>query len=638
MRLVGAAALALLVACAGRQLPDKRSDPPRFSAVLARGLAHEAPMLDPPRLVLFSSSEAIGVDPTNGNVKWRRPLRVFGQPASYGSLIVVPARGHRLLALDADTGITMWHERIPGEALTGIAISERFVIVTALAEPPRKQAKFSRRSVVAGFSTVDGERRWLKRTNGLAGVPAAAGAFGYVPVGDKVLALRLRTGRLVTALDPPADVEFERIERHGDTMLAAGPDAFLDLYDGGRTVYRVQSGSAPAFGQIEGMDPGLGHDDGVAFRLLPGSGAGAPRNALFLGRRALFFLRLDPLGRPVQARWLHLRHDQREYVAMHATRERVLLVRDDGSITHLDRATGRVRAEIAGKLAPIGATFVGRDPYIDDRDDTIERETVTAGLLGLVEDPDPRLLPAQRLAVDVLWRDEDPQIRVHVVDLARGLMRQDDGEESVILRKHASRLIEGVWGRGDDKSVRALLDKLEPTARSSITDASREAVMAGGPKVIPKLVSLLSNPRVDTADLDAVTRALRDLDDPRALEGVCDFVVRYHADQDIVDESLAVYYAIELIIAVALPPLPERVAAKHRRRARETLLALLADEFTVPSVRAFIEERLPYPGALEEIDESGDDEEPAPSKESGAGGGGILSARVLRAMRRTDPS
>lgn len=610
MRLAALATLALLAACAGRPIPDTRSDPPRFSAVLARGLAHEPPMLDPPRLVVFSAAEAIGIDPTTGEARWRRPLRVFGQPASYGRLIVVPVRGQQLLALDADTGITEWSAKIPGQALTGIAISERFVIVTGLADPPRPRARKPMRSVIAGFSSIDGERRWMRETEALAGVPAAAGPFGWVPVDGEVLALRLRTGRLVTRLDPPADVDFERIERHGDTLLAAGPDAFLDLYDGGRTVYRVQAGSGPAFGEVEGMDPGLGHDDGIAFRLLPGTGTGAPRNALFLGRRALFFVRLDPKGRPVRARWLHLRHDQREYVAMHATKNRVLLVRDDGAITHLDRATGRVKEEIAGRVEPVGASFVGRDPYADDGEDTIERETVIAGLIGLIEDPDPRLLPAQKLAVDVLWRDEDPQVRAYVVDLARGIMRPDGAEESIVLRKHARRSLRGAWGGGDEESVQKLLVKLEPSATSSLADASREAVAAGGPPVIPKLVALLSNPRVEPGDLDAVTRALRDLDDPRALEGVCDFVVRYHADQEIVDESLAIYYAIELILAVALPPLPERVDAADRARARQTLQALLRDEFTVPSVRAFIETRLPYPDALEEIDAS--EAEPAP--------------------------
>jgi hypothetical protein len=598
VRLLATAALAVSLGCAARQIPDARSDPPRFSAVLARGLSHDAPVLDQPRLVLFTAADAVGVDPSTGAVKWRRPLRVFGQPATYGRLVIVPARGHRLLALDADTGTVLWYARIPGQAFTGVAVSERFAIVTALADPPpvRRRGKSPRaatRSVIAGFAVADGRRRWTKHTEALAGVPAAAGRFGYVPVGERVIAVRLRTGRVVTQLDPPANVDFERIERHGDTLLAAGPDAFLDLYDGGRTVYRVQTGGDPAFGEVEGMDPGLGHDDGVAFRLLAVGGAGAPRNALFLGRRAIYFLRLDPNGRPVQARWLHVRHDQREYVAMHATKRRILLVRDDGAITHLDRRTGRVTAEISGSTAPVGAIFVGRDPPADDRDDPIERETVIAGMLGLIEDLDPRLLPAQRLAIDVLWRNEDPQIRAHVIDVARGIMRPDDGEDSQLLRARAGAALRGTWGRGDEASVRRLLEELEPSATSSIVDASREAVSAGGPTVIPKLVALLSNPRVDSEDLDAVTRALRDLDDPRAVEGVCEFVVRYHADPEIVDESLAIFYGIELIIAVAAPPHPDRVDEVHRARARETLHALLADEFTVPSVRAFIEQRLP---------------------------------------------
>ena len=362
----------------------------------------------------------------------------------------------------------------------------------------------------------------------------------------------------------------------------------------------MQSGGPPAFGRVEGMDPGLGHDDGVVFRLLPAKGAGAPRNALFLGRRTLYFLRLDASGRPVEARWVHLRFDQREYVAMHATSQRILLVRDDGAITHLDRRTGRIKLELDGETEPLGATFVGRDPYADDRDDPIDRETVVSTLLGVIEDPDPRLVPAQRLAIDLLWRDEAPGVRANVVDLSRGILRPDGGEDSEALRAHATETMKGTWGRADKASVDAILERLQPGAQGAIEDATREAVRSGAPTVIPKLVALLENPGVKPTDLVAVARALRDLDDTRALDGVCAFVVRYHADPDIVDESKAIYYALELIIAQALPTLPARVDEKARHQARETLQTLLTDEFTVPKVRAFIQENLPYPEALNE--------------------------------------
>ena len=589
-----AAAVLFIVGCAGREVPDKRTDPARFAAVLARGLADPLPAVEPTRLVLFGEAAAVGVDPTSGEETWRRPIRVFGQPASYGRLVVAPVRGRRLVALDAETGRTEWEVRTPGEALTGIAISDRFVIVTALGD------KKGTRSLIAGLAAVDGRRRWIRASATLVGVPAAAGRFGYVPVGDRVLAMRLRTGRVVTSLTPSANVRFERVERHGGTLLAAGPDAFLDLYDGGRTIYRVQSGGPPAFGRVEGMDPGLGHDDGVMFRLLPAKGAGAPRNALFLGRRALYFLRLDASGRPVQARWVHVRFDQREYVAMHATSQRILLVRDDGAVTHLDRRTGRLKLEVDGVTEPLGATFVGRDPYADDRDDPIDRETVVSTLLGVIEDPDPRLLPAQRLAIDLLWRDEAPDVRTHVADLSRGILRPDGGEDSEALRVHATNTMKGTWGRADEASVEALVKKLQPGAQGAIEDATREAVRSGDPTVIPKLVALLENPAVQPSDLVAIARALRDLDDTRALDGVCDFVVRYHADPDIVDESKAIYYALELIIAQALPTLPARVDEQARQRARQTLQTLLTDEFTVPQVRAFIQENLPYPDALQD--------------------------------------
>lgn len=583
-----------------KPLGSGRADRARFSTVLARSLARKSMVATKNRLVLFTQGEAIGIDVATGDEVWRRPLRPFGQPATFGDLVVVPTRGQRAVGIDAAHGSILWEAKLPGQALTGLAVSERWVIVTALADA-RVMAATGDRSVVAVLSSHDGNRRWQRRSHELLGVPAAVGNIGYLAQGHNVLALKLRTGRVLSQLASPGQVPLGRVERHGNTVLAGGENTFVDLSDGGQTIYRVDSGDGEAFTSVHGLEPGLGHEDGLRFHLLPSAGLGAPRNAVFLGRRAIVQVRLDPKGRPVEARWVHLRFDQHEYIAVHPTATRVLAVRDDGTLLQLDAATGREIDEHKATFAPLGSAFVGALGPALDNASAVQARTVVALLLGLLEDPDPRLLPVQRLAIDLLWRNEDPAVRTHVQDLARRIMRPDDRAESVQLREHANLRVQGVWGRADQDSVALLLKILAPktTDRRRLTEAMREVVSAGGPAVIPKLLELLNAPGLGSNELVALARALRDLGDPRALVGVCEFIVRYHADPEVVQESKSIYYALEMVIAQALPEVPARIDVEDRHQAQQTLRLLLDDEFTVPQVRAFIEQRIPSRKALD---------------------------------------
>lgn len=608
--LVGVLAASLLAGCASRRVvrPEKAA-PERFGASLARGLSRDEPISETAKLVVFSDSKAVGVDPSSGEKTWERPIRAFGQPATFGNLVVLGVAGNKVLCLDAETGRIVWQANLPGQALTGLAISERWVVVTTLATE-QEQAKVGARSVVVAYGANTGRRRWIRYSGRLLGVPAAAGRFGFVPTGDEVLALSLRSGRVLSRLSPAHDIGFSRVERSGGTLLAGAGDQFVDLADGGSTLYEVQAGPhRDVFEGVQGMDPGMGHDDGIAFKLLPAAGAGAPRNALFVGRRAIFFLRLDGKGRPVTARWVHTRYDQHEYVAVHPTRSVVLAVREDGAVVHIDRRSGRVREQFDGHVRPMGAAFVGRAPPVDDSESPVDNETMVATLVGLVEDPDPRLVPAQRLAIDLLWRNDEPLIRQQVTDLALGIVRPAGDDASEALRKHASTRVKTPWGRADAESLDLLLDRLGGNRKpdTKLTELVDEAVAAGSPKVVPKLVSLLNDPALRADELVSVAKALRNLSDARALKGTSDFIIRYHADPDIVGESKAIFYALELVIAHAQPEIPQRVEDEDRATAQLILSELLADEFTVPEVRAFIDANTQSGGAGANTDEEPDD-------------------------------
>jgi len=596
--------LGSLGACARGSLEPRRTGAPFARAMRDAVQPEKTSAL---RLVLFSDAEAVGIDPQTGAELWRRPVRAFGPPVSVGNAVVVPVYGHRAIALDANTGATLWHHALPGQVLTGLDASARGVIVTALQADPkdrrRPRDRETARSVVGGMSMNDGRIRWTRPSNTLLGVPAASGKTAFVPSGDRVIAVNLRTGRTLGTRNT-GGVELDRVERHGQTVLASDGDALIDLAVGTR--YDYEQDDARLFARVDGIEPGLGHHAGVVFRLLPPAGAGAPREALFLGRRALIFVRLDERGRLSKAHWVHARMDQHEYVDFAAMPDSVLLVRDDGALIHLDRATGRLRQEIAGVLEPRGAAFIGHSQPVDGGDDAVDRDTTVALLQGLVEDPDERLLPAQKFALTLLWRDPRPMVRLAVVNLAAGVSRPDDSDATLALMDHADTLLGEAWGRGDPQTVQALAEKLASNELrgDALRDAAREAVEAGGEAVFEPLVGLLDQPQLQAAELDHVARALRDIGAPETVGGAARFLTQYHADPEIVDASKTVYYLAELLVAHAQPDLAEHTTQEAQATAQAALDAVLTDEFTVPSLRAFIQTKLAPVAPATTVDEA----------------------------------
>ncbi|MCR9160613.1 MAG: PQQ-binding-like beta-propeller repeat protein [Nannocystaceae bacterium] len=585
--------LALSTGACARGALEARREGPAFNRAARQGA--EAPAATPLRLVLFSDAHAVGIDPATGQELWRRPVRAFGPPVSVGDAVVVPVYGHRAVALNANTGATLWEHALPGQVLTGLDASERGVIVTALQADPkerkRPREREQARSVVGGMSMHDGRIRWTRPSTALLGVPAARGKAGFVPMGDTVVSVNLRTGRILGS-KTTASADIDRVERHGTTLLASDGDALIDLQVGTR--YDYEQDDAQLFARVDGIEPGLGHHGGVVFRLLPPPGAGAPRDALFLGRRVLIFVRLDERGRLSRARWVHARMDQREYVDFAAMPDAVLLVRDDGALVRLDRETGRVREELEGVVEPHGAAFVGYATPVEDSEDSVDRDTTVALLQGLIEDPDERLVPAQKLALTLLWRDPRPQVRRTVEDVAAGIVRPDGADATLSLMDHADTLLTQAWGRGDPQTVHALAERLtsKRLRGDALRDAAREAVEAGGAEVYAPLVNLLDQPDLDARDLDHVAMALRDIGAPETIDGAARFVTQYHADPEIVDASKAIYYLAELLAAHAQPDLPEHTTEEASAAANAALGAVVEDEFTVPSLRAFIEAQL----------------------------------------------
>ena len=588
--------MAALLGCSGRLLRTDMRPHGNFTAVVAGGLADRADATASALAITFGEAEAHAIDLDTGATVWRRPVRVLGAPVAVGRRVAVPVRGHELLLLDADTGATIWQRPLPGEAFTGVTMTDRRVVATVVTGDPKA------RSLVVAFSIADGSSRWLRRSSALLGVPGAVGRHVLVPTEAEVIALADGRGREIARMRPPPEVgALGRIELHGRTVLAAGAHAFVDLHGGGQTVYRIDPHTAPAFRVVEGLDPGVGRDGGLAWRLRPGAGAGAPREAVLMARRVALGIRLDADGRPVTANWVHHHDDTRELVALDVDERIATLVREDGSILRLDLRDGLVVSELEGHKTTLSAVIVGRGAEPDAPTTQSAVLDMEQALLDLIEDPDPRLVPAQRLALELLWRNDRPTVRANLHDIVHGAIRPESDAISDSLRAHAHLVMDGPWGPADERTRMQSTEALAAarrgaTQRDDLEASVAQVVRSGNPDALDELVGLLEQPSLHAEELVAITHALRDLDDHRAVFGVAAFVLRYHADPEVVHESQAMLYALDFLVTQSRE---DAFDPSARTRAREVLVKLTEDRFTVPRLRAFLLERTEETEAFE---------------------------------------
>lgn len=537
-------------------------------------------------VVVVERTRVLAIDPIHARVEWTLPVVVTGHPVASASTVYLPVRGQQLVAVDRKTGIERFHTQLPGEALTGLAVSEPWIVATVIDPSAKTHAR------ILGISTADGDVRWNRRAGARLGIPDAVGGIAVLPIGDQVTALRLDTGREVARLDVAAahdrEVALERVT-HRRGMWFVGSDARwvrLGVPGSRGDAQHLSRTYAQAFPTVDGVD--AGHGDGERLRLwLRMSNIDAtPRDAILLSRRAVVAVRLDNEGLPVRARWVHV-EKAGEIVAMDVSGDRVVLVREDGGIVQLSDDDGRVIDRIAGGEPVRGALIIAAPPqeHVNLRRD--DDPQVLADLQALLVAPDPRLLPAQRLAADLLWRHDDPGVRRSVRELARGRLRSDDAPASLVLRDHAIELVGTRWGSGSSADVQAVIAALRkrPEFGESgidIPSSIRAALGSGSPSVVPELNALLLHPGTTAEDLATIIDALASLGDPGAVEGLATFVQRYHADESIAKESPALRSAATLLLAYA------DGGDEQSARARAVLWAVADDPLCEPNLAAFI--------------------------------------------------
>lgn len=531
-------------------------------------------------VVLIEDQRVRAIDPRTATTVWTRAMQVTGHPVANATTIYFPVRDHRLVAVDRNKGTVRFTAQLAGEALTGLAASPQWVVATVLGGN-----KGARAQLVA-MTAHDGHVRWHHDADGALGVPAIAGPVVVVPSGRQVAAFRLRGGREVARQTVHSEAPLERAVLNGRAWLVGGGTTWHELGSGGK-VRSVDGIDAPIFPPVAGFDPG--HDDGERLRVWLGwSREGAARDAIMLGRRAVIGFRFDGEGRPSHARWVHTEAG-RELVAMQVLGDDVVLVAEDGAVAVLHADTGEVRDRIAGGDAVRGALVLGPDAR---RPSTGHEQDVDAALAELLADPDPRLLPAQRLAADLLWRSDDASVRGAVLALAAGRTRPETTEAAEALRDHAASLASRQWGNGSSDDVRALVAAIERrpdrTAPSEAelaerSSAIRGAARTGSPEVVRALTELLLDPNTPPFELVEVVQTLDEIGDPAAVVAVARFVRRYHADQAVAYESPALQGAAQLLLHHAAGE-----DADAATTARDALESVARDPLCEPALRAFI--------------------------------------------------
>ncbi|MBK6919257.1 MAG: PQQ-binding-like beta-propeller repeat protein [Deltaproteobacteria bacterium] len=504
-----------------------------------------------PLVVMVERTRVVAVDPIHGRTRWQLPLVVTGHPVASAHHVVLPIRGNQLAVVERASGHVVHTLGLAGEALTGVVIHEPWIVATVLHDRPDVRGE------VLAFSTETGEPAWRRRSAAPLGIPDVAGAVVAVPTADQVIALRLRNGREAARVDVAAarrqGLALERV-RHAQGMWLVGGGTRWVTVGGGQedlAPRELLAGHADAFRIGDRIDDGHSDDERLRLWLRWSNVDATPRDAMVLARRTVVAMRLDPQGQPLRARWLHT--EDGEVVAAEVTGERVVLAREDGGIVVLSDSDGRELRRIGGGEPIRGALVLGatevtrRNPRLPDD------PRVLAQLERLLLDADPRLLPAQRIAAELLWRHDDIAVRRRVHALAHGELRGDDAEASVALRRHAQDIVEARWGSASPAELRAGLATLQTRPRfgqprADVTPAIRQALASARPEVVAELAALLLHPGTTTAELVDIVDVISQLDDPGAIEAVLTFVQRYHADAVIAAESEAMQRALTWLL------------------------------------------------------------------------------------------
>jgi len=585
-------ALTIATAVAGcATLETGRAEKGDLAELLGEQINAQKPREGRPLALLFGKFDVRVVDPISEATLWRRGYKVVGRPAADGDSVYLPVKGRRIIALDRLSGARRWAAGFEGEIVTGVAANGAVVVVTSTD---------GRRAYATAYDAVGGSLLWSKDTAGRLGVPGLVGKVAVVPLEGQLLALAQLSGRERARFDLPFPAhDWQVVRRQAAAVVVAGEDGFVDVLRPKAAPRRFRDSHGPFARAFAQMDPGL--DDGarIAWWAPVPQDGGPPETAVFMARRAVLGVHLGADGRPDGLRWIHLAPRGDEHVALDVSYGRVNLVRESGALLALSAEDGRMFAFREGDAPVRGAALFDHDQFfaLGDRAfksgdaSAIERiylepeVDVDERVASLLEDPDPRLWPAQALAVEVVARyQRDVNALEVVTELARGQRRGDNEGFSAQLRALAQLELAATMGAEGER----LGDPIHgATPLQDLSLLARQAAHRGDVGAVDDLAGHLLHPNTPARDLGAVAEAICALDQPAGTRALAEFVRLYHADPEAAIESDA------LVVALACLWAQREVAPI----ARGTLDLVRRDPFTDPSLRDYMDRSFGDAGA-----------------------------------------
>ncbi len=553
-----------------------------------------------PLVVMIEKFAVRAVDPVSTDTLWRYPAPVSGHLVASESVILVPIEGRRLLAIERASGERLWEIVLPGEVIVGMSVDDNWAAITVAGMGDR------RRSKLLMVSIADGSVRWQRGSVGRLGVPGVVHRHVVVPLDGELVVLSAVFGREKARLQLPEPTAiWGRVEVRHDAVAVAGFASWLNVSArGGRAQpQELLEPHAPVFTAPDGYDPGYDDNEGIRWwvplrKNALGERGDGIRVAVLMARRAVVGVELDERGWPVRGRWAFLADPGHEQVALDVSYGRVNLLDETGGLTSLSLRDGRVIASVQDDLEIRGGLMLGMGNFEGLADkapgEWFERMKLDAKapvfqqLARIIHDSDPRILAAQRIAIDVLWRagGEDGRREVRSIAVEDGVLNHHEGRSD--LRLQAQQHI--VDELGADAAKPGALDRL--TLRPSFVESAdlgdlpllaRRAVESGEAAWVVHLGALMLHPGTPAGDLDSLAQALCGFDQKEADAVLEKFLRCYHADSEQVLESRAMMTAAKCM-----------VMRRHRRgegseNAENVLRDIIEDSFTDPMLRNSIE-------------------------------------------------
>jgi outer membrane protein assembly factor BamB len=525
----------------------------------------------------------VALDLGAGRELWRRPMAVDSEPVIGGPVVIIRS-GQEVLGLSLRDGRPLWRRSLPSLEFMGAAVEGDRAVLSF--STPGEQSGSFRRAEAWVLNASTGQRLWkLGPMDKQFGAPALHRGVVFLPW-DRLS---------LSAFDVESGEELARLLSRDDvySFVEAAGDG---VYYGSTSAYRLTDQSASGLREESDVyEPLVANAPPAATFHADGywgqeGGRNARRNIRFLWRgapmaqgqvqladNALYFMYYRIVFAFVadsgEVRWVRTLDQDLQAAAV--VDGGIVVMGDGGHFWALDAATGAVTAERPADLAVANGTLdVASLPRGQAGGET--QGTVRDQLLGVILDPDARLLPVRRFALALLGGVPQEEVTQDLLEICRDRslpepLRRDSG---IVLR---SRQV------GTQYLTAALADHYDFLAEREAPPVGviASALLHVGERSATRLLlSHLTDPETPRDDLAGVAAALRDLGDEAIMGPVGQFLVRYHADSEFSND------------AGPLLDLARAVALYGGEAGREILASLQADRHTLPSLAEGVAELL----------------------------------------------